>query len=106
MPNLQDATKLKTTSPLLERASFLELVHILRDHIALALQIILDRARKLRMRQPVRGARDHRQKTARQLVLAPRAALESLDVVRDAELDRLVVASLEMQAGVKFERAP
>src|SRR5450759_875007 len=95
-----------TKSNVFERTSLIELVHILRNRISLALQIIFHRTRKLGMRQPVRGAGGHRQESTRQFVLALGAALECLYVARDTKLDRLVVASLEMQTGVKFERTP
>jgi hypothetical protein len=39
-------------------------------------------------------------------VLAVRTAFESADALGDAELDRLVVRGVEMQAWVMFERVP
>ena len=50
------------------------------------------------MCQPVRRPGGDRQKAARELVFALRAALEGDDPVGDAELDGLVVTGLEMQA--------
>ena len=47
-----------------------------------------------------------RQEPARELVHALRAALEARDPALDAEVDRLVIARLEMQARHVFARAP
>ena len=58
------------------------------------------------MGQPVRGLRFHRQEAAEKLVLPLRAAFESLQLARDGEVDRLVVAGLEVQQGHVFEGAP
>src|SRR3954464_7570525 len=58
------------------------------------------------MREPVRRKRLHRQKTAEQLVLALRAALEALEAAGDGEFDRLVVATFEVQERHMLERAP
>src|SRR4051794_8068272 len=52
------------------------------------------------------GQRLDRQKTAKKLVLALRAALEESQRARDRILDRLVVAALEMQKRDVLERAP
>ena len=67
---------------------------------------MLHGVRELRMREPVRRHRAHRQQAARELVLALRAALEELEAALDAELDRLVVAGLEVQPRVKLGRTP
>ena len=47
-----------------------------------------------------------RQIAARELVLALRAGLDALELVRDGELDGLVVAELEMQERMMLDRAP
>ncbi|MNT51446.1 hypothetical protein D3C72_1884110 [compost metagenome] len=58
------------------------------------------------MRQPVRGARGHRQEATRHLVLALRAAFERAQALGDAEFERLVVGGLEVEARVVLQRAP
>src|SRR6185295_17511487 len=58
------------------------------------------------MREPVEGARALGQEAARVLVLALGATLEERDAPLDAELDRLVVARLEVQARDVLDRAP
>ncbi len=47
--------------------------------------------------QPVRRMRRYRQQAARQLVRALGATFKVLKTIRDAPLNRLVVASLEVQ---------
>ena len=54
----------------------------------------------------MRRLRRHRQVAARQLVLALRAGLDHLQPLGDREVDRLVVADLEMQEGVVLDAAP
>src|SRR5439155_13939439 len=58
------------------------------------------------VREPVEGACGLGKEAARVLVLALRAALEERDAALDAELDRLVVARLEVQARHVLDRAP
>ena len=48
----------------------------------------------------------HRQVAAGELVRALRARLDTREPSRNGEVDGLVVADLEMQAGVLLERAP
>ena len=48
----------------------------------------------------------HRHVAARQLVLALRAGLDPRELVLDREIDRLIVAQLEMQERVVLDRAP
>ena len=48
----------------------------------------------------------HGQIAAGELVRALRAGLDARELVRNGEVDGLVVADLEMQAGVLLERAP
>ena len=63
-------------------------------------------ARELGFRDPVRRPRRDGHQAARELVLALCPALEATDAARDAELDRLVVARLEVQAGHVLGRTP
>ena len=90
----------------LERPALVQLVEVALDAGAFARQEVLDRARELRMRQPVRRPGLHRQQAAHHLVLALRAAFEAPVAVGDAPFDRLVVAGLEVQAGDVLDRAP
>src|SRR5438094_2206733 len=83
-----------------------QLVDVMRDARALALEEMLDRARELRMREPVGGKRLHRQQAAEELVLALRAALEGFELAGNGVLDRLVVAALEVQQRHMLQRAP
>ena len=78
-----------------------------RLHIgALALEIVGDRAAQARIGDVVRRIGGDRQVAARELVLALGAGLDAGELVRDRELDRLVVAELEMQERVVLDRAP
>src|SRR5262245_6467562 len=81
-----------------ERAALGELVDVLRHTGGLAREKSLDGVGELRLPQPVGGPSHLREEAARELVLALRAALEDADPARDAELERLVVAGLEVQA--------
>ncbi len=54
----------------------------------------------------MRGIGGLRQVAARDLVLALRAGLDRLQAARNRKIDRLVVADLEMQERVMFDRAP
>src|SRR5262249_22762095 len=81
-----------------ERAALGELVDVVRHTGGLAREKSLDGIGELRMPQPVGGPSHLREEAARELVLALRAALEDADPARDAELERLVVAGLEVQA--------
>ena len=83
-----------------------QFVDVARHAARFAFQIVLDRARKARMREPVRRKRLDRHQPAKQLVLALRSALEALEPVRDRELDRLVIAGLEMKQRHVLDRAP
>ena len=85
---------------------FVEFVDVARDAGALAFEVVLDRARETRMRQPVRRVRFHRQQAAEQLVLPLRAALEEARAVGDGEFDRLVVAALEVEQRDVLLRSP
>src|SRR5260221_5011209 len=83
-----------------------QLVDVLGDAGAFALEEGLDRARELWVREPVRRKRLHRQQAAEQLVLALRAAFEGRYFPGDRVLDRLVVAALEMQERDVLHRTP
>src|SRR5471032_2435367 len=48
----------------------------------------------------------HRAIAARQLVFALRARFDALQAARNGEIDRLVVADLEMQKWMLLDRAP
>src|SRR6266403_994634 len=54
----------------------------------------------------MRGIRDLRQISARQLVLALRAGFDRLQSALDREIDRLIIAHLEMQERVMLDRTP
>src|SRR5262245_49172906 len=58
------------------------------------------------MAQPMRRPGLRRHEAARELVLALRASLEDADAALDAELERLVVARLEMQKRNVWGAAP
>ena len=73
--------------------------------LAFPRQELVHRAVEGRMGEPVEGARRLGQEAARVLVLALRAALEEGDAAFDAELERLVVARLEVQARNVLDRA-
>src|SRR5438270_14003859 len=94
---------LHPTAGFLERTPLVQLVDVARDVLAFPLQVFIDRAVERRVRQPVEGPRRLGQEAARMLVLPLRAALEECDAALDAELQRLVVARLEVQAGDVFE---
>ncbi|MNC98962.1 hypothetical protein D3C83_170830 [compost metagenome] len=71
-----------------------------------ALEEALDRVGELRVREPVCRQRFHREEAACELVFALGAALEHLDVLLDAEFQRLVITGLEMEAGQMLRCAP
>src|SRR5512142_2769585 len=88
------------TRPALERAALVQFIHVAGNSVGLVPQVILDCLRELGMRKPVCRTRGDRQEAARQFVLATGAAFKSLDAVRNAELDGLVVAGFKMQSGM------
>ena len=90
----------------LERPPFVQLVEVALDAGAFAREEIVDRARELRMREPVRRPGLHRQQAARHLVLALRAAFEAQVAVGDAPGERLVVAGVEVQAAERTRPRP
>jgi len=89
-----------------KRIALVELVHVRVNMVRLAFEEASDCIGEGGMREPVRGARDGRQKAARHLVIALGAALERPELFFDAEFERLVVRGLEVQAGHVFQRAP
>ncbi len=90
---------------LAERGSFGEQVaHGL--HLApFLLQIIGHRPLQARMGEGMNGVGGARQIAAGELVFALCARLDPTQALGDREIDRLVVADLEMQEGVVFDRA-
>src|ERR1700732_3973740 len=89
-----------------ERPGFAQLASGLGDIGALALEIIRDRAAQIGIGNVMRGVGGLRQVAARDLVLALRAGLDRFEAALDGEIDRLVVADLEMQKRVMLDRAP
>src|SRR5688572_3117882 len=85
---------------------FAQLIDVTGNPRAFPLEEVLDRARELGVRKPVRRRCLNRQKTAPELVLALRPAFEHLQALRDGELDRLVIAALEVQKRHVLDRAP
>ena len=71
-----------------------------------ASQIVGHRARKPLIRHPVQRMGFDRKIPARQLVIALRSRLDPLAAVTDGKVDRLVIAKLEMQAGMMLDRPP
>ena len=91
---------------LAERAGLGQFAADFRHVGALALQIVRDRAAQIGIGDVVRGVGGLRQVAARQLVLALRAGLHDLQATLDREIDRLIVADLEMQERMMLDRAP
>ena len=76
------------------------------DHFAFAREKTLDRFAQPWIGNPVSGICFHGQVTASQLVLALGAGFDARQSGGDSEVDRLIVANLEMQRGVMFYRSP
>src|SRR5712692_5720849 len=89
-----------------ERAALVQLVHVALDSCRLPREKFFHRVRELRVPQPVRGPGLGRHEAARELVLALCAPLEDPDAALDAELQRLVIADLEMQQRYVTDRTP
>src|SRR6478736_5606508 len=89
-----------------ERAELGELASGLGDIGALALEVIVDGPAQAGIGDEVRGVGGPRQVAARDLVLALRAGLDMREAALDGEIDRLVVADLEMQERMMLDRAP
>src|SRR5690348_12603532 len=89
-----------------ERGKFFETFHLVLDHLALARQKLSDSPAKGRIGDPVSAVGRHRQIPALDLVRALRAGLDALQSAGDRELDRLVIAALEMKEFVIAVAAP
>ncbi len=89
-----------------ERARRIEFVDGVRHVDPLPCAECGDGTREWRVRNRMRGPGRHGNEAASELVVALRAAFEVRDSAFDAELDRLVVARLEVQAGNLFGRSP
>src|SRR5262245_10534695 len=73
---------------------------------ALALEVVGDGASEPRIGDEMRRIGVGRQVAAGEFVLALRPGLDACQPVADGELDGLIVADLEVQAGVVLDRAP
>src|SRR4029079_14747085 len=69
-------------------------------------EILVDRLVERRKRKPMERTRDFGEKSACMLVLSLRSAFEALDAALDAELQRLVVAGLEVESRDELDAAP
>src|SRR5579883_1348692 len=83
-----------------------EMLHLVFDGVALARQEIRHRPRETGIAYPMRAVGRCRHVAALDLVLALRARLDALQAMRDGEVDRAVVASLEMQEGEIAQTSP
>ena len=79
---------------------------MLDDCSALALEKIGDGAAQAQIPDPMGAVGPHRQIAAGKFVLALCACFDAGELVLNGEVDRLVVADLEMKAGMLLERAP
>src|SRR5215469_3190566 len=82
------------------------MLDLVRHHLALAREKSGNGAAKRRIGDPMRAIGRHRQIAALQFVRALRAGLDPLEPMRDRELDRAVIAALEMQEAVFAMGAP
>ena len=89
-----------------ERREFGEVLDLLLDHLALAGEERGDGAAETRVGDPVGAVDRHRQVAALQFVRPLRAGLDPLQAALDGELDRPVIAALEMQEAVFAVRPP
>src|ERR1700749_4998190 len=80
-----------------ERTELGQLAAGFLDIGALALEVIGDRAAQAGIGDVMRGVGGVRQISACELVLALRAGFDDLQLALDREIDRLIVADLEMQ---------
>src|SRR3984957_8292390 len=76
------------------------------DRFPLVSQIVGDRSRQSRIGEFVRRIGEGRPVAPRELVLPLRARLDAAQSSRESEVDRLIVADLEMQKGPVLDRAP
>src|SRR5262245_34137672 len=70
------------------------------------MEIVGDRLPETRMGNVMRGLRGYGHIAARELVLSLRARLDPFQLPVDGEIDRLVIADLEMQEGMVLDAAP
>src|SRR3954471_4741681 len=89
-----------------ERAELGQLTSGFRDIGALALEVIVDGAAQARIGDEVSGVGGPWQVAACDLVLALCARLDIRQAAFDGEVDRLIVADLEMQEGMMLYRTP
>ena len=89
-----------------ERREFGELLDLVLDHLALAIEKGGDGAAETGVGDPVRAVGRHRQIAALQFVRPLRAGLDPLQPALDREFDRLVIAAFEMQKAVFAVGAP
>src|SRR3954471_20924818 len=89
-----------------ERAELGQLPSGFRNIGALALEVIVDGAAQARISDEVSGVGGPRQVAACDLVLALRAGFDIRQTAFDGEVDRLVIADLEMQEGMMLDRTP
>src|ERR1700683_1504118 len=73
---------------------------------ALALEIVRYRPPQVGIGDVMRGIGGLRQRPARDLVLALCAGLDRLQATLNGEIDRLIIADLEMQKRMMFDRTP
>src|SRR5262249_10912162 len=76
------------------------------DIKALAREIIGDRPAQAGVGNKMRRVGGVRHVASRQLVLAPGASFDPLEVIRNRVFDRLVVAELEMEERMVLDRSP
>src|SRR6056297_4074819 len=89
-----------------ERSIAREDLDVFAHRRALGLEIVLDGARKALIGEPVQRMGFYGQVAAGDLVLALGTGLDRIQPVGDGVVDGLVIAGLEMQAGVMLDRAP
>src|SRR6186997_1290836 len=86
-------------------AELAQLFACLIDVHTLALQVVGDGATEAAMGDEVRGVGLGRQVAARQLMLALRTGFDAGNLVLNGKVDGLIVAHLEVQAGVLLDGA-
>ena len=91
---------------LFQRAARLQMLQVLRNAGAFALQKAIHRVGEGRMCQPVCAVGGHWEQGAGHFVFALGAAFKTLYPVRDAPLQGLVVAGLKVQAVHALQGAP
>src|SRR3954452_14629676 len=91
---------------LAKRSGVAELAADLGHISAFAFEVIGNRAAQIGVGDVMGGVGGLRQVSARQLVLALRAGLDHPQAALDREINRLVIADLEMQERMMLDRAP